>query len=148
MTLASLCSMGKARGQKYSISLHLSVHRGSPEIIYQWIQIAICAQPSRLRTEPEAKFAVQLCSPGRANNMGTFGVPPPVLTRAYQDLGLSMIRFHQAMKFKSGYTSTCRSKKGSSPALRAARRRRLWKSPSLCHMWLQLGCRMHRESTH
>ncbi|CAE7272350.1 cyb5r2 [Symbiodinium sp. CCMP2456] len=50
--------------------------QGSPEIIYQWIQIAIC----------------------RANNMGTFGVPPPVLTRAYQDLGLSMIRFHQAQK--------------------------------------------------
>jgi len=50
--------------------------KGSPEVVYQWIQILLC----------------------RANNMGTFGVPPPVLTRAYQDMGLSMIRFHQAQK--------------------------------------------------
>ena len=54
------------------------------------------------------------CSTGRANNMGTFGVPPPVLTRAYQDLGLSMIRFHQAIKFTVGLQALV-APKGSPP---------------------------------
>lgn len=51
-------------------------HGRKTEIVFQWVKLEIC----------------------RANKRGLMGVPPPILTRTFQELGAGLTKYHDAVQ--------------------------------------------------